>query len=61
MIKEPYDIPIRPKYKCRNCGHEFERPEPGPAECERCDHLYVDWLNWKEIMAIIWRERGFID
>ena len=41
------------KYKCRKCNHEFKNKEPGPTQCPKCGHLYVDWLNWEEILKKI--------
>lgn len=36
-------------YKCMKCDHYFEKEKPGPTECPNCGHLYVEWLNYKEV------------
>ena len=33
---------------CLSCGQEWE-DKPGPTECPKCKHLYVKWLNYKEM------------
>lgn len=40
------------KYRCQKCGYRFEKEKPGPVECPKCSHLYIDWLNFKEVL--IW-------
>lgn len=38
------------KYLCLRCNFEFERPVgPNYAECPICHHLYVFWINYKEL------------
>ena len=37
------------KYKCMKCKHKWEG-KPGPVICPKCSHVYVEWLNHKEIM-----------
>ena len=44
------------KFKCRKCQHEFENEKPGPTQCPKCSHLYVDWLNWKEVLRKLGRD-----
>jgi hypothetical protein len=39
------------KFKCLNCGHTWS-DHPGPTECPKCKHLYVEWTNYEE-----WRKR----
>ncbi len=36
------------KYKCLKCGLEYQHPVM-PTECPKCGHLYVKWLNYKEL------------
>jgi len=38
------------KYRCQKCGHRFEIEKPGPVNCPKCGHLYIDWLNFKEVL-----------
>jgi len=45
------------KYVCRNCWYEFEREKPGPTECPKCKELYVDWINYEEVLQEI-KEQG---
>lgn len=34
-------------YKCKGC--DFEWPNfPGPQECPMCQHLYIEWVSYKE-------------
>ena len=49
------------KYKCRECGFQWEgyRKDPGTGRiakesggagmtlCPKCDHNYIDWLNYE--------------
>jgi len=37
------------KYKCMKCKHKWEG-KPGPVICPKCNHIYVKWLNLKEVM-----------
>ena len=39
---------IKPKYVCQKCKKKFQREKPGPTECPFCNHIYVDWVNYKE-------------
>jgi len=36
------------KYKCMNCGYRYES-QPCPTQCPKCNHLYVKWMNYKEM------------
>ncbi len=45
------------KYKCWNCGHEWETRVEGGSfplkyphsdNCPRCDNLYFEWKNYDE-------------
>ena len=36
------------KFKCRGCGREFEKYEPGFAFCD-CGSNMIDWLNYDEV------------
>ena len=44
------------KYKCMKCGYYFEKEKPGPTECPNCGHLYVDWLNYVEVLRELGRD-----
>ena len=35
------------KYKCLKCFYEYE-DKAGPTKCPRCEHLYVEWLNYEK-------------
>lgn len=41
------------RYKCMKCGFEFIMPFPEPITCQNpmCKSLYVEWLNYKEVIA----------
>jgi len=41
------------RFKCMKCGYYFENPIPGPTKCKKCGHLYVEWLNAKEVLDYI--------
>jgi hypothetical protein len=43
--------PAVSKYRCQRCGFEFERKRPGMVTCHQCGNLYIDWLNWEEVIA----------
>lgn len=45
------------KYRCQQCGYEFEEEKPGPVICKKCGHLYIDWLNFKEVIKSLKMER----
>jgi len=38
------------KYMCLKCGHEWEQ-KPKAVTCQKCEHLYVKWLNYDEMTA----------
>jgi rRNA maturation endonuclease Nob1 len=38
------------RYRCQKCRHCFEKSKPGPVVCNNCGHLYIDWLNFKEVL-----------
>lgn len=38
------------KFKCMRCGYKYER-KPGPTTCPKCESLYVEWLNWREVVG----------
>ena len=46
---------MRSKYQCQKCEHKWEEANPGPTECPKCGHLYVDWLNFQEMKNNNWR------
>lgn len=46
------------KYKCLKCKHKWEG-KSGPVICPRCSHLYVKWLNHKEIIDQIKLKKYF--
>jgi len=45
------------QYRCQQCKHEFETEKPGPVTCSKCGHLYIDWLNFKEVIKSLKIER----
>lgn len=51
----------RSKYRCQKCGFHFDRENPGPVICPKCNHNYIDWENAQEVLKIIWRERRQTD
>jgi len=36
------------KGKCMRCSYEFSG-KTGPMKCPKCNHLYVEWLNYQEM------------
>ena len=47
---------INCKFKCMRCGYYFENERPGPTQCPKCNNLYVEWLNWKEVLRELGRD-----
>jgi rubrerythrin len=45
------ELPVS-KYRCQKCLFYFEHEFPGPTECPKCGHLYVDWLNSKAVLEV---------
>ena len=45
---------LKAKYKCQKCGHEFELEKPAQTSCNKCGHIYVDWLNYEEVLSEIY-------
>lgn len=45
------------QYRCQSCGHKFDRDNPGPVECPKCQHFYIDWLNSAEYAKPLERRR----
>jgi len=41
------------KYKCMRCGFQFELDLPVPTTCPKCNNMYVDWENYKEVLKQI--------
>ncbi len=41
---------MKVKYRCQKCLFYFELDNPGPTQCPKCGHLYVDWLNHVEVL-----------
>lgn len=41
----------RYKYRCVKCQFEFSTKLGGPVECFECGSLYVQWLNFDEIVT----------
>lgn len=39
---------ILAKFKCMACEYQFET-RPGPLNCFKCGHIFVEWLNWEEV------------
>tara|TARA_Y100000310_G_C20133115_1_gene556773 strand:+ start:328 stop:489 length:162 start_codon:yes stop_codon:yes gene_type:complete len=37
-------------YRCQECGTDWW-DDPKPVECPKCDYLYIDWLNYKELFV----------
>lgn len=31
------------------CGYYYE-DETGATACKKCGHIYVEWLNWEDIV-----------
>jgi hypothetical protein len=53
---------VKPRFKCQNCLKIFTNKVPGPARCAFCGHVYVDWLNYDEVIASLpkdWRTKTF--
>jgi len=46
------------KYKCLKCKHGWEG-KCGPTMCPKCNHLYIKWLNVKEVLDQIEVNRYF--
>jgi rubrerythrin len=42
------------KLRCLKCNYNWES-QPGPTQCPDCDHLYVKWENYEE-MVKSWNE-----
>jgi hypothetical protein len=47
------------KFRCMRCGFYFENFQPGPTECKKCGHFYVEWLNAEEVLDYIHRIEGW--
>ena len=39
------------KFKCMKCRCDYETVKAGPTQCPNCGSLYVEWLNWKEVLT----------
>lgn len=37
------------KYKCLKCNYKW-KGKPGPVICPKCSHVYIKWLNLKEVL-----------
>ena len=38
---------MKASYKCDKCGYKWNS-NPKQTICPKCNHLYVEWLNYKE-------------
>ena len=38
------------EFRCRKCQYHW-RAKPDPVACPKCEHTYVDWLNYEEMKA----------
>ena len=45
-IKPQESVPAR--YKCMSCGYFVESSKPLVGPCMKCNHIYVEWLNYDE-------------
>ena len=36
------------EFLCLKCNFKW-KSNPGPIQCPKCNHLYVKWLNYKEM------------
>ncbi len=36
--------------RCQKCKHEWEQ-DPKPAQCPKCGHVYLTWLNHPLVIA----------
>ena len=34
-------------FRCLKCDYEWQ-DIPGPTECPKCGHIWVEWVNWDE-------------
>lgn len=41
------------EYKCQRCNCKFITKQPGPVTCPQCNYLYIDWLNYKQVLKDI--------
>lgn len=44
------------KYQCQKCHYSFTFNHSGPVECPMCRNLYIDWINFKEILKYFTEE-----
>jgi len=44
---------IRCTYQCQKCAFQFARPKPMPIRCPKCASIYVDWLNYKDVIQYL--------
>ncbi len=42
------DIRIIADYLCLRCRYVYQ-DDPGPTQCPKCGHLYIKWLNYKDL------------
>ena len=38
------------RYQCMKCKTLFEATITGAVRCPRCEHIYVEWLNYKAVI-----------
>ena len=46
----------RCKLRCMKCDYYWEEERPGQTQCPMCGYLYVDWLNYKEVLRALGRD-----
>ncbi len=39
--------------KAAACKHQLEETAPGPVDCPKCHHMYIDWINWPTFKRLI--------
>ncbi len=49
---------MKARFKCQKCDHTWEEEHKGMTQCPRCNHLYVDWLNYEEMRTRILSKGG---
>ncbi len=38
------------EYRCQKCHFQFSLTKPQPVDCPKCNHNYVDWINYREVL-----------
>jgi len=44
-------------FRCQKCKHMW-KTKPGPVTCPSCEHDYIDWLNWEEVVK--WSRQKYL-